>query len=153
MTNFEKYKNELKKLGSDIAIKYNKPTTCWDIRNCTECEINLGRGNCNIARMEWAAQEYQEYKKPIKLTPQQHAFCKVFPDKWLVRSYSGQLYLFEDKPELKDGSWTKLNLPHTEKLPYVVMRIPQCFIDFPFIIYGESEVYNTSVMATWEIEE
>ena len=78
MTNFEKWKDELLRLGNDgrdgIACINGKPISCDAISNCCECDFN--KGSCDGKFLLWLCEEYTEPKP--KLTKREREFCKMF---------------------------------------------------------------------------
>lgn len=65
MTNYEKYKDIIKKFqGNWVAFdkSKNKIVDCRDISctNCAFCKFNSAYNNCKANAMKWAAEEYIE---------------------------------------------------------------------------------------------
>lgn len=149
MINAEKWKDEiLECVNTDgiVALCKGKPTPCNKM-DCNDCDLYDINGGCGNNLIRWMLKEYMEYPK---LTERQHTFCQTFPSKWLVR-HNEQIYLYEEKPTLSDGGIMTTNVPNA-----IALLIPKKFIEFPFIKPIEqekNEIYSTSEMLTWEVEE
>ncbi len=67
MTNYEKYKDEIAEIASQIdletgyiAVDRNtgKPVSCFSVKKCSDCLLgSADYGECRILLLEWAASE------------------------------------------------------------------------------------------------
>lgn len=65
MTNFEKFKSEIKKIvdsGSNVARNNGKTVACNQIMDCKECDFDNMNINCKYLLMKWLCEEYEEPK-------------------------------------------------------------------------------------------
>lgn len=145
MKNYEKYDKEIKEIlsqGADVALVKGKIKKCSE-SDCFSCAFDFedNEPSCKLGFYNWM---FQKYIEPHKLTKQQHAFCEAFPDKWLVRTYYNQLYMFSKKPKRENEGWN--SSPSSS-----LMVISNNFISFPFILKEDTKPYSTSEMLTWGI--
>ena len=63
MTNYEKYKDDIEKLG-DKRVAFdkfkNKIVRCAMLFACEDCAFYANRDDCTLNAMRWAAEEYKE---------------------------------------------------------------------------------------------
>lgn len=152
MKNYEKYDKEIKEIldeGFDIAVIKGKVKKCSE-SDCFDCAFDFGNSDdsCKLGFYNWL---FEEYIEPPKLTKRQRAFCEAFPDMWLADSISSGAVLYSEKPEISSTDMFRLYIPHE----CTIMIIPEKIISFPFMKpFTESgELYNTSEMLKWEVEE
>ena len=63
MTNYEKYKDDIEKLGNKrVAFdkSKNKMVRCAVLFACEDCAFYANRDDCTLNAMKWAAEEYKE---------------------------------------------------------------------------------------------
>lgn len=62
MTNFEKFKDEIKEITENnivMAVVDGKPCKCMDIR-CYECDLHNAYSPCGVKLLKWLQEEYIE---------------------------------------------------------------------------------------------
>lgn len=104
MTNYEKYKDDIEKLGDKRAAfdKFkNKIVKCVGLA-CEDCAFYANRDDCTLNAMRWAAEEYKEpeidwSKVPVD-TPVLVSNNKEF---WFNRYFAGvdddgRLFIFQN---------------------------------------------------------
>lgn len=105
MTNLEKYKDDLMKIGREFAFNKNtrEIVRCGSCINCTDCIFN---GNCFENEIKWLC---KEYKEPI-LSDDELDLIKAISKatnkeyKYLARQ-DGKIYLFTNKPFVHCGAF------------------------------------------------
>lgn len=86
MKNWEFYERELKEHNLAFALVNNQIYWCSEV-SCNECAFNRDESyvcDCTGNRMEWL---YQECKKPIVLTDDEKALCKLLGRGWIAREW------------------------------------------------------------------
>lgn len=150
MTNAEKWKDQiLNKIDNcdEFAVINGMPGKCKE-SNCDICKFYNSEVDCLRPAVRWMLETYIEHPK---LTKQQHAFCEAFPDMWLADSISSGAVLYSEKPEISSTDMFRLYIPHE----CTIMIIPEKIISFPFMkpFIESGELYNTSEMLKWEMDE
>lgn len=158
MTNFEKWKDELKKLvrkNNGIAIVGGEPVECEADTVCEDCLFfwTADNGYCpaDIDRyaIEYTKWLLEEYKEKPRLTKRQRAFCEAVGSGWLVRSFSGNvLNFYVNKPKRVDSEDYPYWTTHDDYYFTVNNYLPK----FEFIKWKD-EPYSIEEMLKWEIEE
>ena len=111
MTNFEKWKDEILRLGRDgqdgIACLNGKPIPCVTIDDCCNCDFN--KDSCDGKFLLWLYEEYTEPKP--KLTKRERAFCEAFAfphNEKIRRTICGNLTLdVHNQSYHLDNTWFK----------------------------------------------
>lgn len=152
MTNFEYYKDEIKKYIDNMAnftVSKGEIIDCDDDR-CGHCEINDSTYSpCEIGRIKWL---YEEHKETPRLTAKEYSYLSFLKKGYMVRSkgvFGEDIRVYCDKPNagitFADGSisWYGSEL---KALINADMRL------FDFIKLDD-EPYSIEEMLTWEHEE
>lgn len=142
MKNWEFYEEELKKYSLVFAMKDNQICWCSEV-SCNECVFNFNRDesyvcDCIRNKMEWL---YQECKKPIVLTDDEKALCKLLGRGWIARDKNDLLYWYENKPTEKHQiAWC---VPVGDAGMKINTFFPQC--KFEFIRWEDEEPWEVKV--------
>ena len=103
MTNFEKWKDELLRLGKDgqdgIACLNGKPIPCVTIDDCCNCDFN--KDSCDGKFLLWLYEEYEEPKP--KLTKREWHFLNFIESGYIARDAEGELVWYREKPYTTDN--------------------------------------------------
>lgn len=151
MTNFEYYKDEIKKYIDDMAnftVSKGEIMDCDDVR-CDHCEINDSTYSpCEIGRIKWL---YEEHKETPRLTAKEYDYLSFLEEGYMVRSkgiFGEDIRVYFDKPNtgitFAEGSisW------YGSKLKALINANVGLF-DF---IKIDDEPYSIEEMLTWEHE-
>lgn len=149
MTNFEYYKDEIKKYIDDMAnftVSKGEIIDCDDVR-CGHCEINDSTYSpCEIGRIKWL---YEEHKESQKLTVWEYNYLLLFKKGYMLRNideFRDDILIYRDKPVLSRGLTSEW---HASELKATIMN---AYRVFNFIEAGD-EPYSIEEMLTWEHEE
>lgn len=151
MTNFEYYKDEIKKYIDNMAnftVSKGEIIDCDDDR-CGHCEINDSTYSpCEIGRIKWL---YEEHKETLRLTAKEYAYLSFLEEGYIVRSkgtFGEDIRVYCNKPksgrDFADGS-TKW---YGSELKALINANVGLF-DF---IKIDDEPYSIEEMLTWEHE-
>lgn len=145
MTNFEYYKDEIKKYIDNMAnftVSKGEIIDCDDDR-CGHCEINDSTYSpCEIGRIKWL---YEEHKETPKLTAREYNILKVIGEGYLTKDQDGKIFVNVSKPKKYSAAWI------SSKKRMTAMFWPKEL--FNFIKWEDDEPYSVEEMLTWEHEE
>lgn len=151
MTNFECYKDEIKKIvDSDvsIAIRNGKIEKCTD-GECDNCGFYNHPKDCEATKIRWL---YEEHKETRKLTAKEYAYLSFLKEGYMVRSkgmFGEDIRVYCNKPNpgltFADGS---ISWYGSELKALINANIGL----FDFIKLND-EPYSIEEMLTWEHEE
>lgn len=135
MKNWEFYEEELREYSLSFAMKDNQICWCSDI-SCNECMFYITKSQtCASARLEWL---YQEHKRPVVLTDNEKALCKLLGRGWIARDKDDNLYWYEIEPDKKNlSAWL------ASSTICIGMVFPQC--KFDFIRWEDEESWEVKV--------
>lgn len=154
MTNFEYYKDEIKKIadaGSTIAVRDGEIVACATVR-CNDCKFkstNDSFGTCGSRMLLWL---YEEHKETLRLTAKEYAYLSFLEEGYIVRSkdtFGEDIRVYCNKPKLgrdfADGSakWYGSELK-------ALINANVGLFDF---VKADDEPYSIEEMLTWEHEE
>lgn len=109
MTNFEKYKKEIKEMikeGIRVSVVNKKPKNCHETE-CHKCDLYKS-GNCQTSLIEWLYKEYTELKPTLTRTERNFIESFRHPEnKVLIRDNSGLYINYDNKPEIRYFSLKK----------------------------------------------
>ncbi len=115
MKNWEKYAEQIKKLGIfNVAVLEDTeeiaPCRVFphiDKNMCRRCKFN--NTNCDSGLTAWLYEEAEEEKEPSapppKLTQEEHIFIRNLYDGYMARDFDGYLFVYDEKPERMWDSW------------------------------------------------
>lgn len=147
MKNWEKYEDELKKIGTNfVRLRSGEFSICHN-SECHACMFYpvADIEGCSVRKMNWLYEEYEEPKP--KLTKEEHAWAKGFGSifYYVARNEDGSLWLHKYFPSKNEdvgvwhanqGSMLKLS----EKM-------------FPFITWDSGEIWGIDRLLGLEVEE
>ncbi len=93
MTNFEKYKTELRKLGCGVDFKVDTNLKISQCEDCYDCIFNDEEENCDFVKLEWL---YEDAERP-RLTKEEILFLKKINPKCFYVIKNDYSLLFYDK--------------------------------------------------------
>jgi hypothetical protein len=108
MTNFEKFKNEVKGCNYNFSItKDNKIIPC-EIAKCRDCIFMEIPKSCSHQRIMWLYEEYKE--PPIYLSKVEYELLNYILNnkkcEWIIKGTSNKtLYVCKDKPIKEETNW------------------------------------------------
>lgn len=154
MTNFEYYKDEIKRIaeaGNTIAVRDGKILACPAVR-CNDCKFKNTNDSfipCGSRMLLWL---YEEHKETLKLTAKEYSYLSFLEEGYMVRwsdAFGEDIRVYCNKPELSrgfiDGS-TKWYGSEVKALINANVGL------FDFVKAGD-EPYSIEEMLTWEHEE
>lgn len=152
MTNFEYYKDEIKKYIDDMAnftVSKGEIMDCDDVR-CDHCEINDSTYSpCEIGRIKWL---YEEHKETLRLTAKEYAYLSFLEEGYIVRSkdtFGEDIRVYCNKPKLgRDFADGSAKWYGSELKALINANVGL----FDFVKAGD-EPYSIEEMLTWEHEE
>lgn len=154
MTNFEYYKDEIKKIADDsniIAVRDGKIVACTTIR-CNDCKFkntNDHLSSCTSRMLLWL---YEEHKETPRLTAKEYDYLSFLEEGYMVRSkgvFGEDIRVYYDKPNAgitfadRSLSW------YGSKLKALINANVGLF-DF---VKVDDEPYDIEEMLTWEHEK
>ena len=154
MTNFEYYKDEIKKIADDsntIVVRDGKILACPAVR-CNDCKFKNTNDSfilCRSRMLQWLC---EEYKETPKLTAKEYAYISFLEKGYMVRSkgvFGEDIRVYCDKPNAditfadRSISW------YGNELKALINANVRLF-DF---IKIDDEAYSIEEMLTWEHEE
>lgn len=154
MTNFEYYKDEIKKIadaGGTIAVRDGEIVACATVR-CNDCKFkstNDSFGTCGSRMLLWL---YEEHKETPRLTAKEYSYLSFLKKGYMVRSkgvFGEDIRVYCDKPNAgitfadRSISW------YGNKLKALINADMRLF-DF---VKLDNEPYSIEEMLTWEHEE
>lgn len=108
MTNYEKFKNEIEALEYDFAVaKTQDIVRCQSIK-CADCIFYTdAEGFCEQNKVQWL---YEGAQEVFSITTQEKDFVSVlWEDNYIARDYSGQLFIYSQKPVQLSNCWVLEN--------------------------------------------
>lgn len=154
MTNFEYYKDEIKKIADDsntIVVRDGKILACPAVR-CNDCKFKNTNDSfilCRSRMLQWLC---EEHKETPRLTAKEYAYLSFLEEGYIVRSkdtFGEEIRVYCNKPKLgrdfADGSakWYGSELK-------ALINANVGLFDFVKI---DDEPYSIEEMLTWEHEE
>ena len=112
MKNWEKYENEIKRLGIfNVAVLEDTgeivPCKLSEgvYRFCNGCKFK--NTDCGKALTKWLYKEAEEEKKPEppRLTQEEYIFITNLYSGYIARDFDGYLFVYDEKPEKKWDTW------------------------------------------------
>lgn len=152
MTNFEYYKDEIKKIadtGRFIALHNRTIVACRSIR-CEDCEFedrlaSMFSSDCHKYMLQWLCKECERKQK---LTVWEYNYLLLFKKGYMLRNidaFGDDILIYRDKPVLSRGLTSEW---HASELK---ASITNAYRVFNFIKAGD-EPYSIEEMLTWEHE-
>lgn len=143
MTNFEYYKDEIKKIADSdapIAIRNGKIEKCVDGK-CDNCGFYNYPEDCEAAKIRWL---YEEHKETSTLTAREWHMLKAIEKGYLAKDKQGYLKVYSSIPHRMPYFWAA-------KSNAKVLNLTELDV-FNFIKW-EDEPYSIEEMLKWEHEE
>lgn len=151
MTNFEYYKDEIKKIADDsntIAVRDGEIVACATVR-CNDCKFKSTNdsftGTCGSRMLLWLYEEHKEHKETPKLTAREYNILKAIGRGYLTKDQDGKICANVSKPKKYGVVWIN------SKNRVTTMFWPKEL--FNFIKWEDNEQYSIEEMLTWEHEE
>lgn len=154
MTNFEYYKDEIKKIvnaNKTIAVRDGKIVACAAIR-CNDCKFKSTNDSfipCENCMLLWL---YEEHKETLKLTAKEYAYLSFLEEGYIVRSkntFGEDIMVYCNKPKLgRDFADGSVKWYGSELKALINANVGL----FDFVKAGD-EPYSIEEMLTWEHEE
>ena len=149
MTNFEYYKDEIKKIadtGRFIALHNRTIVACRSIR-CDDCEfkghlVSVFSSNCHKYMLQWLC---KERKRKQKLTTREYHILKAIGRGYLTKDQDGKICANVSKPKKYGVVW--INSENRVTTMFWPKEL------FNFIKWEDNEPYSIEEMLTWEHEE
>lgn len=142
MTNFEKWKDELLRLGvegkDNIACVNGKPIPCTVVNDCCECDFN--KDSCDGKFLLWLYDEYIEPKP--KLTKREWHFLNYVTTGWIARDVEGAVCWFNEEPYRDVDVWD---------VRYAAECIELDSKLFPFIKWDNEELWKVKDLLKLEV--
>lgn len=134
MTNFEKYKNVLKKWPEkdQVALLNNKPVDCYTL-SCGKCDLKKPGVSCSTAFVKWL---YEEYKEEFFLSKRAYYFLKLLPKSARVKIDSDNYFIIQDCDII-----------------YKVDYRDKTNIFIPALTLERERWYEVSELLKWKVEE
>lgn len=154
MTNFEYYKDEIKKIadaGSTIAVRDGEIVACATVR-CNDCKFkstNDSFGTCGSRMLLWL---YEEHKETLKLTAKEYSYLSFLEKGYMVRSkgvFGEDIRVYCDKPNA-DITFADRSISWYGNELKALINANVGLFDF---IKIDDEPYSIEEMLTWEYEE
>lgn len=128
MTNFEKYKTELRKLGCGVDFKVDTNLKILQCNDCRDCIFNDKEEDCDFVKLEWL---YADAERP-RLTKEETLFFKKINPKcfYVIKNDYSLLFYDEEHKYLYSLDYnifsknSKLNFDGlVESRPYAINEI------------------------------
>lgn len=154
MTNFEYYKDEIKKIaevGNTIAVRDGEMVACFFVR-CSNCKFkstNDSFGPCRSRMLLWLC---EEHKGTPKLTAKEYAYLSFLEKGYMVRSqgvFGEDIRVYCDKPNA-DITFADRSISWYGNELKALINANVGLFDF---IKIDDEPYSIEEMLTWEHEE
>ncbi len=154
MTNFEYYKDEIKKIadaGNTIAVRDGEIVACSTVR-CNDCKFkstNDSFGTCGSRMLLWL---YEEHKETLKLTAKEYSYLSFLEKGYMVRSkgvFGEDIRVYCDKPNA-DITFADRSISWYGNELKALINANVGLFDF---IKIDDEPYSIEEMLTWEYEE
>lgn len=154
MTNFEYYKDEIKKIANAdkmMAVRDGEVVACAAIR-CNDCKFkstNDSLSSCTSRMLLWL---YEEHKETPRLTAKEYDYLSFLEEGYMVRSkgiFGEDIRVYCDKPNAgitfadRSLSWYGSELK-------ALINANVGLFDF---VKVDDEPYNIEEMLTWEHED
>lgn len=153
MTNFEYYKDEIKKIaevGNTIAVRDGEMVACFFVR-CSDCKFkstNDSFGPCRSRMLLWLC---EEHKETPKLTAKEYAYLSFLEKGYMVRSkgvFGEDIRVYCDKPNA-DITFADRSISWYGNELKALINANVGLFDF---IKIDDESYSIEEMLTWEHE-
>lgn len=154
MTNFEYYKDEIKKIADDsntIAVRDGEIVACATVR-CDDCKFKSTNdsftGTCGSRMLLWL---YEEHKETPKLTAKEYSYLSFLEKGYMVRSkgvFGEDIRVYCDKPNA-DITFADRSLSWYGNELKALINANVGLFDF---IKIDDEPYSIEEMLTWEHE-
>ena len=156
MTNFEYYKDEIKKIadtGRFIAFHNGMIVACRSIR-CEDCEFedrlaSMFSSDCHKYMLQWLC---EEHKETLKLTAKEYSYLSLLEKGYMVRSkgvFGEDIRVYCDKPNA-DITFADRSISWYGNELKALINANVGLFDF---IKIDDEPYSIEEMLTWEHEE
>ena len=154
MTNFEYYKDEIKKIAEAnniIAVRDGEIVGCTAI-HCNDCKfknINDSSSSCISRMLLWL---YEEHKETPKLTAKEYAYISFLEKGYMLRSkgvFGEDIRVYCDKPNA-DITFADRSISWYGNELKALINANVGLFDF---IKIDDEPYSIEEMLTWEHEE
>lgn len=154
MTNFEYYKDEIKKIaeaGNTIAVRDGKIVACFFVC-CNDCKFKSTNDSFSPCRSRMLLWLCEEHKETPRLTAKEYSYLSFLKKGYMVRSkgvFGEDIRVYCDKPNAgitfadRSISW------YGNKLKALINADMRLF-DF---VKLDNEPYSIEEMLTWEHEE
>lgn len=155
MNNFEKYKDEIRKIaekGEEVAIgkATGKPCECATF-NCGRClfkSVGYSEENCGISLIKWLIEEYEEPKPSISKKDRGFLECLSNKYEYMARDKDGELWAFTSKPRKCDEFWDA-----SKALDALYCGDKRFNIDFPMVKWEDGKPWLTEDLKKLEVVE
>lgn len=154
MTNFEYYKDEIKKIADDsntIAVRDGEIVACATVR-CDDCKFKSTNdsftGTCGSRMLLWL---YEEHKETPKLTAKEYSYLSFLEKGYMVRSkgvFGEDIRVYCDKPNA-DITFADRSISWYGNELKALINANVGLFDF---IKIDDEPYSIEEMLTWEHE-
>lgn len=154
MTNFEYYKDEIKKIADDsntIAVRDGEIVACATVR-CDDCKFKSTNdsftGTCGSRMLLWL---YEEHKETPKLTAKEYSYLSFLEKGYMVRSkgvFGEDIRVYCDKPNA-DITFADRSISWYRNELKALINANVGLFDF---IKIDDEPYSIEEMLTWEHE-
>ena len=154
MTNFEYYKDEIKRIaeaGNKIAVRDGKILACPAVR-CNDCKFKNTNDSfipCGSRMLLWL---YEEHKETLKLTAKEYSYLSFLEKGYMVRSkgvFGEDIRVYCDKPNA-DITFADRSISWYGNELKALINANVGLFDF---IKIDDEPYSIEEMLTWEHEE
>lgn len=154
MTNFEYYKDEIKRIaeaGNTIAVRDGKILACPAVR-CNDCKFKNTNDSfipCGSRMLLWL---YEEHKETLKLTAKEYSYLSFLEKGYMVRSkgvFGEDIRVYCDKPNA-DITFADRSISWYGNELKALINANVGLFDF---IKIDDEPYSIEEMLTWEHEE
>ena len=154
MTNFEYYKDEIKRIaevGNTIAVRDGKILACPAVR-CNDCKFKNTNDSfipCGSRILLWL---YEEHKETLKLTAKEYSYLSFLEKGYMVRSkgvFGEDIRVYCDKPNA-DITFADRSISWYGNELKALINANVGLFDF---IKIDDEPYSIEEMLTWEHEE
>ncbi len=153
MTNFEYYKDEIKKIadaGNTIAFRDGKIVVCTAVR-CSDCEFKYtdkSYSSCENRMLLWLC---REYKETPRLTAKEYGYLSFLEEGYMVRqrdAFGEDIRVYHNKPKSIRDFCDCLTKWYGSELKALINANVGLF-DF---VKVDDEPYDIEEMLTWEHE-
>ena len=142
MTNYEKFKKEIEALGYDFGVTKTQEIFFCLTMKCADC---IFKDSCASSKVQWL---YEEAQEVFSITTQEKDFVSVlWEDNYIARDYSGQLFIYSQKPVQLSNCWVLEN----DGIDNNVFDICPDF--FEFIIWESKKCWSVAELLRMPVKE